>query len=66
MEELQLQRLNPIQVGEDVEQILTADQVLEEKALSDLREGIAHCESVRDFVSRDLCCRSSRASDIRC
>ncbi|HTI82447.1 MAG TPA: bacterioferritin [Acetobacteraceae bacterium] len=49
-----VQRLNPIQVGEDVEQILKADQVLEEKALNDLREGIAYCESVRDFVSRDL------------
>jgi bacterioferritin len=49
-----VQRLNAIQVGEDVEQILKADQALEEKALDDLREGIAYCESVRDFVSRDL------------
>jgi bacterioferritin len=49
-----VQRLNPIQVGESVEQILRADLALEEKALDDLREGIAHCESVRDFVSRDL------------
>jgi len=49
-----VQRLNPVQVGEDVEQILKADQMLEEKALEDLREGIAYCECVRDFVSRDL------------
>ena len=49
-----VQRLNPIQVGETVEQILKADQALEEQALSDLRAGIAYCESVRDFVSRDL------------
>ena len=49
-----VQRLNPVQVGEDVEQILKADQMLEEKALEDLREGIAYCERVRDFVSRDL------------
>jgi bacterioferritin len=49
-----VQRLNPIQVGEDVEQILKADLALEDKALNDLREGIAYCESVRDFVSRDL------------
>jgi bacterioferritin len=49
-----VQRLNPIQVGEDVEQILKADMALEEKALGDLRDGIAYCESVRDFVSRDL------------
>jgi bacterioferritin len=49
-----VQRLNPVQVGEDVEQILKADLALEEKALNDLRNGIAYCESVRDFVSRDL------------
>ena len=30
------------------------DLALEEKALRDLREGIAYCEGVRDFVSRDL------------
>jgi bacterioferritin len=41
-------------VGESVEEILKSDQELEERALSDLREGIAYCESVRDFVSRDL------------
>jgi bacterioferritin len=49
-----VQRLNPIQVGEDVEQILKCDMALEEKALTDLRNGIAYCETVRDFVSRDL------------
>jgi bacterioferritin len=49
-----VQRLNPVQVGETVEQILKADQALEEKALNDLREGIAYCEGVRDFISRDL------------
>jgi bacterioferritin len=49
-----VQRLNPIMVGEDVEQILKSDLALEEKALTDLRNAIAYCESVRDFVSRDL------------
>jgi bacterioferritin len=49
-----VQRLNPIQVGEDVEQVLKCDLALEDKALNDLREGIACCESARDFVSRDL------------
>ncbi len=49
-----VQRLNTIAVGETVEEILQADLRLEEKALGDLREGIAYCESVRDFVSRDL------------
>jgi bacterioferritin len=52
-----VQRLNPIGVGENVEQILNADLALEEKALGDLREGIAYCEGVRDFVSRDLLLR---------
>jgi bacterioferritin len=49
-----VQRLNPIVVGETVEEILHADLKLEEKALDDLRVGIAYCEGVRDFVSRDL------------
>lgn len=49
-----VQRLNQITVGENVEEILRADLALEEKALNDLRDGIAYCESVRDFVSRDL------------
>ncbi len=49
-----MQRLNPIQVGEDVEQVLKADLALEAKAMTDLREGIAYCESIRDFISREL------------
>jgi bacterioferritin len=49
-----VQRLNPISVGETVEEILRADLAIEEKAMVDLREGIAYCESVRDFASRDL------------
>lgn len=49
-----VQRLNQIAVGETVEEILHADLRLETKALDDLREGIAYCETVRDFVSRDL------------
>jgi bacterioferritin len=49
-----VQRLNQIAVGENVEEILSADLRLETKALDDLRAGIAYCESVRDFVSRDL------------
>lgn len=49
-----VQRLNQIRVGETVEEILKSDLALEEKAMADLREGIAYCESVRDYVSRDL------------
>ena len=49
-----LQRLNQLGIGESVEEILRADLDLEEKALGELREGIGYCESVRDYVSRDL------------
>ena len=49
-----MQRYNQVLVGQSVEEILRADQKLEEKALVDLREAIAYCESVRDYVSRDL------------
>ncbi len=49
-----VQRLNKILIGESVEEILRCDMKLEEKAVADLREAIPYCESVRDFVSRDL------------
>jgi bacterioferritin len=49
-----VQRLNQIMVGQSVEEVLRADLALEEKAMTDLREGIAYCEQVRDFVSREL------------
>ncbi len=49
-----VQRLNPILIGQNVREVLECDLKLEEKALADLREGIAYCESVRDYVSRDL------------
>ncbi len=49
-----VQRLNQIMIGQTVEEVLHCDYTLEEKALQDLREGIAYCESVRDFASRDL------------
>jgi bacterioferritin len=49
-----VQRLNQIMVGQTVEEVLASDLKVEEKAMADLREGIAYCESVRDYVSRDL------------
>jgi len=49
-----VQRLNTILIGESVEEILKCDLKLEEKAIGDLRDGIEYCESVRDYVSRDL------------
>ncbi len=49
-----VQRLNQVLIGQSVLEVLQCDQKLEAKAIADLREAIAHCESVRDFVSRDL------------
>ena len=48
------QLLGRLRIGESVEEVLKADLALEEEALPPLREGIVHCESVRDFVTRDL------------
>ena len=48
------QLLGRLRIGETVEEILKADMELELEALLQLREAIPHCESVRDFASRDL------------
>jgi len=48
------QLLGRLRVGETVEEILKADLALEEEAIPLLKEAIAHSESVRDYVSRDL------------
>ena len=41
-------------IGETVTEILECDLRLEQEAIPQLREAIAYCESVRDFVTRDL------------
>jgi bacterioferritin len=48
------QMLGRLRVGESVEEILKADLELEYDALPLLKDAIAHCETVRDYVSRDL------------
>jgi len=48
------QDLGKINIGQNVTEILQADLVLENTALPVLREAIAHCEKVADFVSREL------------
>ena len=48
------QDLGKINIGQDVNEILKADLQLEMTALPILREAIAHCEKVADFVSREL------------
>ena len=49
-----LQSLGKLFIGENVKEMLECDLQLEMIACPDLREGIAYCESVNDFVSRDL------------
>lgn len=49
-----LQDLGRLQVGENVEEILQCDLKLEQMAIPVLRTAIAHCESVQDYVSRDI------------
>ena len=48
------QMLGKLRIGENVEEILKCDLALEMEALTQLRGAIGHCESVRDYVSRDL------------
>ena len=48
------QLLGRIKIGESVEEILKADMELEHEALPPLKDGIEHCEKVRDYVTRDL------------
>ena len=48
------QLLGRLKIGETVEEILRSDLALENEAIPLLKDGIAHCESVRDYVSRDL------------
>ena len=49
-----LQDLGKLYIGEDVPEALKCDLKLEHEALPILKEGIAQCESVGDYVSREL------------
>lgn len=49
-----LQDLSKLLVGEDVPEVLQCDLKSEQGAQATIKEGIAYCESVRDYVSRDL------------
>jgi bacterioferritin len=49
-----LQDLGKLFIGEDVKEILSCDLELERQAMPALREAIAHCEKVSDYVSREL------------
>ncbi|MBG6080699.1 bacterioferritin [Rubrivivax gelatinosus] len=49
-----LQDLGKLLIGETVVEILECDLKLELGSQVQLKEAIAHCESVRDYVSREL------------
>jgi bacterioferritin len=49
-----LQDLDHLQIGENVKEVLDCDLKLELKALGDIRAALAHTETVKDFVTRDL------------
>ncbi|MCO5109571.1 MAG: bacterioferritin [Burkholderiaceae bacterium] len=49
-----LQDLGKLQVGEDVAEILACDLRAEQGAQATIKAGMAHCETVHDYVSRDL------------
>lgn len=48
------QAIHNLRVGENVEEILRADLALEMEALPLLKDAIAHCEEVRDYISREI------------
>lgn len=49
-----LQKLNKVRVGETPREILECDLALEMEAIPDLKDGVAMCERLGDYVSRDL------------
>ena len=48
------QNLGKLRIGENPVEVLKADLALEYDALPTLKEAIAHCEQVGDYVSREL------------
>ena len=49
-----LQDLGKLSIGEDAPEALRADLKLEQAARPPLQDAIAHCESVRDYISREI------------
>jgi bacterioferritin len=49
-----LQDLGKLMVGENVPEILECDLRSERGAQATIKDGIAHCETVRDYVSREI------------
>ncbi len=49
-----LQNLGALRIGQTTEEIFRADLALEHDGIPLLREAIAHCEQVGDYVTREL------------
>ena len=49
-----LQDLGKLLIGENVQEVIRCDLSLEMMSLPDLKLAIAHCETVKDYVSRAL------------
>ena len=49
-----LQDLGRLRIGEDVQEALQADLALEMASREDLIAAVSHCETVSDYVSREL------------
>ncbi|HMM76722.1 MAG TPA: bacterioferritin [Gammaproteobacteria bacterium] len=49
-----LQSLGALRIGQNAEEIFQADLAAEHEGIALLREAIAHCEKLGDYVTRDL------------
>ena len=49
-----LQDLGKLLIGENAVEILSCDLKAEQGSQKTLKDGIAHCETVRDYVSREI------------
>ena len=49
-----LQDLHKLLIGENTEEVLACDLKLEQISQATCKEAIAYCESVRDFISREI------------
>lgn len=49
-----LQNLGKLRIGENPEEMLSCDLKLELEAIPPLREAIAYCEQIKDYISREV------------
>ena len=49
-----VQNIGKVMIGEETTEMLRCDLALELEAIPLLRDAIAYCESVRDYISREL------------